>query len=143
VGNGAIGPFLGAVPDLSSNLAKEAQNIQTIRDYYDRAYRVEDPQAFSTFLTAQAKVHRDGEVLVGRANLAAQITNTISIHRPINVSIQEVVAFGARVTYRMIVEYSRAGGGGVRERRRGIAHSRLSGGRIAETWVHYEAPEPV
>lgn len=144
MGNGAIGPLVGSEPDDESDFEKEAQNIQTVRAYYERIYNAEDFDALTSLVTKNVKIHRDQQLMVGRETLLAQIMDTIGAFGHLRVTVQEIVASGARVSYRIDVEFDEPGSNPVnptRQKVRGIGHCRLAGGRIVESWVHYEAVE--
>jgi predicted ester cyclase len=143
MGNGGVGPFLGAVNDHESNFQREDDNMKTVRRYYDRIYNAQKFDELSSFVSKNVKIRRDKQVLGGRDNLRAQIEHTFDQFHNLKVAVREMVASGARVSYRINVEHDVSDTNPARRRIRGIGHCRLSGGRIVETWVHYEPSEPI
>jgi hypothetical protein len=142
MGNGAIGPFTGGIPDPDADQDEESRNIERIRNYYRVIYTDEDFSKFPELTTAGVKVHREGQVLVGREAVQGQITRTLLTYGHMTVDIGSPVSAGSWVSYRIDVRYGSLDSPGVQERVRGVGHSRLSSsGRISETWVSYEPPE--
>jgi hypothetical protein len=146
MGNGGIAPFVGA-QDIGADLQREADLIQVVRDYYAQVYNAQNLGALPQFTTPGVKVHREGKISVGRPALLAQITETLGTHDNLQVLVQEIVATGNRVAYRINVEFDAPGGGGGRRRVRGIGLCRLTTNptnpRIAESSVSYAPEEPV
>jgi hypothetical protein len=140
MGNGAIVPFfLMADPDDDSELTLEEKNKATISSFYRRVYDEQDLDALESLVTSTFAIHRDGRVQRGRAALREQIEETMFNTIDLRVRVHEMVAAKNRVAYRLNVTFEDVSGN--RKRTRGISISRLTKGRIAETWVSYEEEE--
>ena len=141
MGNGAIVPLLSTDPDDEAALDQEDANIDTIRTFYKRVYGDQDLGALDKLVTSGITIHRDGLVQRGRGALRNQILKTGFDHLDLHVDVQELVGAKNRVGYRLNVRYTDVNTGDPM-RIRGISISRLTYGRIAETWVSYGDPEP-
>jgi hypothetical protein len=140
MGNGAIIPFLLSSPDDSSDLARAAQNIETIRHFYERVYVPHLVDAADSLVKDSYQLHRDGLILEGLNNLKELIEETFSRRKHLQVEIGQIVASTSHVAYTLKITYTNVLGH--RFRVNGLSMSRIEDDLIAATWVTYEDPVP-
>ena len=110
--------------------------METMRRYYQRVWNKQEVDAIDDLVADNFKIHRDGQVLVGKEALKNHVRETLINFLDLRVHLEGIVAMGETVAIRLNVWHQTARGEWVRFK--GVDLSTIRNGRVTETSVSYE-----